>query len=161
MVTLESSINRSLDLLYPRFAQKVTTALDACHKMGYPIQIFEGWRSPARQDWLYAQGRTSAGKIVTKARAWESWHQLSLASDLAFFKDGKWSWDGNWDAVLPCFEEQGLESLRPFETCHVQFTSGLDIKVAVALMRSQGLQRVWLEVENSSPAAKSANVSGV
>lgn len=40
-----------------------------------------GYRSPAVQDGLYAQGRTKQGAVVTKAQGWESAHQFGLAVD--------------------------------------------------------------------------------
>ncbi len=141
-----STPNRGWTLLFPEFADKLRTAIADCQKLGYPVAAFELWRSPQRQDWLYAQGRTRVGKIVTKAKAWESAHQLGLAADLAFLEKGAWSWNGKWMEVVDIMEKHGLESLRPFETSHVQMMHGLDIKAAVALMRECGLQRVWLEV---------------
>lgn len=141
-----STVNRDTSLLYPKFAAKVLKAVDRCHGNGLEINVFEAWRSPARQTCLYAQGRTSPGKVVTRAQAWESYHQLGLAVDLAFLRDGKWSWNGNWDKVTDIFLSEGLESLKPYEQAHMQMTKGLHVKVAVALMRECGLQRVWMEV---------------
>lgn len=48
--------------------------------------ITETYRSPEKQNDLYAQGRTKPGKIVTWARGGESYHNMfpSLAFDIAF-----------------------------------------------------------------------------
>jgi peptidoglycan L-alanyl-D-glutamate endopeptidase CwlK len=63
---------------------------------GVPI-VTECYRSPARQDELYAQGRTKPGPVVTYKRGGESKHnQLpSRALDVAFLlADGEVSWSG-------------------------------------------------------------------
>ncbi|MET4104772.1 M15 family metallopeptidase [Hymenobacter sp. UYP22] len=63
---------------------------------GRPI-ITECYRSPERQNELYAQGRTRPGLIVTYKRGGESKHNLSPtpALDVAFLlADGSVSWSG-------------------------------------------------------------------
>lgn len=44
--------------------------------------VTEGYRSGARQDQLYAQGRTRPGEIVTNAKAGQSAHNYGLAVDI-------------------------------------------------------------------------------
>ncbi len=46
------------------------------------IQVTQGFRSWNEQDNLYAQGRTTPGKIVTNAPGGYSMHNLGLAVDL-------------------------------------------------------------------------------
>jgi peptidoglycan L-alanyl-D-glutamate endopeptidase CwlK len=63
---------------------------------GLPI-ITECYRSPERQDELYAQGRSKPGPVVTYKRGGESRHnQLPApALDVAFLlPDGEFSWSG-------------------------------------------------------------------
>jgi peptidoglycan L-alanyl-D-glutamate endopeptidase CwlK len=63
---------------------------------GVPI-VTECYRSPVRQDELYAQGRSKPGPIVTYKRGGESKHNLlpSRALDVAFLlADGEVSWSG-------------------------------------------------------------------
>lgn len=60
---------------------------------GHPFKVFEAFRTPQRQAYLYAQGRTAPGSIVTKARPWESYHQYGLAADFVLYIGGNWSWD--------------------------------------------------------------------
>lgn len=52
-------------------------------------------RSPQEQDTLYAQGRTTAGKIVTNAKAYQSPHNFTPAQAFDFFfqKGGKAIWN--------------------------------------------------------------------
>lgn len=145
MTDLSSVVNRDMRLLSPWFAEKVVKALAKCHAMGYPIEVFEGFRSPKRQNWLYAQGRTREGAIVTKARAWESAHQLGVAVDIAARVAGKWSWEFPVDKVGAIFVAEGLESLAPFENAHYQQLGGMSVRAAVEIAREEGVQAVWME----------------
>lgn len=144
-----STPNRDIGLLYHPFAQKVTKALDECFELGYPLCIFEGYRSPERQDYLYEQGRTRPGKIVTQRQAWGSWHQYGLGCDVALYREGKWSWDFKYADIKLPFLSAGLQSLHPFEDGHFQLTGGLDIKYAADLSRNHGLPRLWMEISQT------------
>jgi peptidoglycan L-alanyl-D-glutamate endopeptidase CwlK len=57
---------------------------DACAALGYNIKITECFRTVEEQDALYAQGRYTAGKIVTNARGkdFSSMHQWGIAFDI-------------------------------------------------------------------------------
>lgn len=83
-------------------------------------------RTFAEQRELYAQGRTKAGKIVTKAREGFSYHNYGLAIDIVLLLDrdgdGKFtevSWDTrgdfdgdgkrDWIEVVQIFKEYGWE----------------------------------------------------
>ncbi len=140
------TIHRGTDLLAPWFATKLEAALEECKDQGYPIAIFETYRSPSRQEYLYAQGRTRPGKKVTNAKSWQSAHQFGLACDLAFFDGRKWSWDGPWDKVHAIFHEHGFETLD-FEKPHVQIMRGLTFAEAYKICRDQGLLAVWSTIE--------------
>lgn len=52
-----------------------------CAKAGINVFVTETYRSQARQDYLYAQGRTRSGQIVTWTRS--SRHSSRLAWDIA------------------------------------------------------------------------------
>lgn len=61
---------------------------------GYQLIVTCGYRSNAAQTKLYAQGRTTAGKVVTNAKAGQSKHNHKKAVDFAFVDDeGNISWD--------------------------------------------------------------------
>ena len=75
--------NRGLELLAPKFRQAVEAAITECKAKGLPVKVNEGFRSNARQAWLYAQGRTRPGKKVTNApTSLTSWHGYGLAVDV-------------------------------------------------------------------------------
>lgn len=134
--------NRDMKLLCPWFAVKVQNALDDCNENGYPIAMFEGHRTPARQEHLFDQGRGRPGKKVTYARPWESFHNYALAIDPVFFDGRKWSWDGPWDKVHAIFHEHGFETLD-FEKSHVEITGGMKHQEAYMILKEHGIEAVW------------------
>ena len=52
--------------LHPVFRHKTAELLEALSDESIPFRLFEGFRSLERQGYLYAQGRTRPGAIVTK-----------------------------------------------------------------------------------------------
>jgi len=115
----------NLSALHPAFRQKAHAVIQKLNDEGLPFRIFEGFRSPARQDMLYRQGRTAPGNVVTNARAWESLHQYGLAADFVLYEDGKWSWEdkgeskARWARLHEIARDCGLERLS-FEKPHLQ-----------------------------------------
>lgn len=137
-----TSPNRDIALIYPALVSRVKTGLAAANAAGYPFAIFEGYRSAARQDHLYVQGRSEPGRVITQAKGWESAHQAGVAVDLAFHSEKGWTWDFTKDDVHRFFAPLGLEFLD-FEAAHVQLTAGLGGKEAAALARDHGIPFVW------------------
>lgn len=91
------------------------------------IRIVQGYRTIEEQDQLYAQGRTTPGAIVTKARGGESYHNYGLAIDFALlFKNGAVSWDrefssnrgsiSDWQKVVDIFKKYGWAWGGDFKT---------------------------------------------
>ena len=111
--------------LHPIFRQKATDLLARLKAENLPFRIFEGFRTPQRQHYLYEQGRTRAGAIVTGARAWESHHQYGVAADFVLFENGQWSWNDSgtrrawWQRLHVLGREVGLEPLS-WELPHLQ-----------------------------------------
>ena len=106
---------------------------------GLPVLITETYRSQARQDYLYAQGRTKAGKVVTWTRnsrhtgrmAWDICKNVKGQeyADAAFFakcgaiaKRLGITWGGTWDTPdQPHFEvtkdwKEESEVVKYYET---------------------------------------------
>lgn len=124
--------NSDLALLHPLFREKARALLESLAAERIPFRLFEGFRSPERQQYLYAQGRTRPGAIITKARPWASYHQYGLAGDFVLFENGKWSWEAGrskaryWRRLQESGKQLGLEPLS-FELPHLQ-VAGLKIK---------------------------------
>ena len=92
------------------------------------------YRDNESQAALYAQGRTAAGKIVTNARAGDSFHNHRCAVDVVPLVSGKPDWDGShpvWAEVGRLGQENGLEWAGNWvhfkELAHFQYTGGLTI----------------------------------
>ncbi|MFO8090180.1 MAG: D-alanyl-D-alanine carboxypeptidase family protein [Desulfatiglandaceae bacterium] len=113
--------------LHPVCRERVQGVLDACAREGIPFRMFEGYRSPHRQQYLYEQGRTRPGAIVTHAGPWTSIHQYGLAADFVLFENGGWSWDTSgskedwWSRLHEIGREYGLEPLS-WEMPHLQMS---------------------------------------
>lgn len=154
----EPARNSDLACLHPVFRQKATDLLAALAKESIPFRLFEGFRSAERQQYLYAQGRTRPGKIVTKARPWASYHQYGLAGDFVLYENGKWSWDSSgkrarqWARLRAIGKQLGLESLS-FELAHLQL-AGLRIQDLAAGRYPEGGDETWqISLDHSVKAA--------
>lgn len=74
-----------LNQLTPTARAKVTALLARMDALGIPFKVMETLRSRARQEQLFAQGRTAPGQIVTHVSGKpgdESRHQSGNAADL-------------------------------------------------------------------------------
>jgi peptidoglycan L-alanyl-D-glutamate endopeptidase CwlK len=77
-----------------------------CKQLGIDLLITCTYRSGEEQDALYAQGRTTPGHIVTKAKAGQSKHNISingkpsaLAYDVVPLRNGKPVWGTKGDGI--------------------------------------------------------------
>lgn len=108
--------------------------IELCKESGIELLVYCTYRSRQEQDELYAQGRTTPGKIVTNARGGESQHNkldstqrpAAEGYDCVPLKNGKAIWDGKdpaWSIVIRCGEEAGLKASARWsgkmkELCH-------------------------------------------
>jgi len=124
---MASNDSRDVDLVrvHPAVRQKFQSVLADLKALGHQFEIFEAYRTPQRQAYLYAQGRTRPGPIVTKAGPWQSYHQYGLAADFVLKIGGQWSWDTSgslkaaWQALHAVADKYGLEPLS-WELPHLQ-----------------------------------------
>lgn len=126
--------SRKLEDLHPVVKKMAEKFIEECDKAGVDVLIYSTYRDAASQDALYAQGRTKPGKIVTNARAGQSFHNWRVAFDFVPIVAGKARWDDK-EAYAKCgniAESIGLQwagrwtgKLR--ETAHCQFTNGLTL----------------------------------
>ena len=120
--------------LHPKVKELAQQLLEEAKKQGLNIKIIDTYRSVARQDYLYASGRTRPGSIITNARgsAKSSYHQWRLAFDVinndpkdlyneavlnkvgAIGQKLGLEWGGSWKGLVD----------KP----HFQYTFGLSIK---------------------------------
>ncbi len=103
--------DRALTRLAPAMVAAIEAAEAACRAARLPVLRFETFRSRARQEWLYAQGRavTPPNKVVTNASsAVRSWHAYGLAVD---FIHPRLHWDAGrpwWEDIAALITPHGL-----------------------------------------------------
>ncbi len=83
------NINKNVDYndVNKDLKNKIQNLNDKLDKEGITIKVVSGYRDQKEQDRLYAQGRTSPGKIVTNAK--HSNHNDGNAVDIVIIKNGK------------------------------------------------------------------------
>lgn len=145
---------RDISELSPNAQKACNLFMAECKKQGLNVLITETYRSQARQDYLYAQGRTRAGNKVTwtknsrhtSRRAWDICKNVKGQeySDTSFFKkcgeiakQFNITWGGAWDTPdMPHFEipadwkgaEIDMEELEKFKkqyASYVEHTSNI------------------------------------
>ena len=112
-------MSRSLNDLHPAMQPMAAEFLNNCKTAGIDLLVTCTWRSAVEQDALYAQGRTTPGSIVTRAKAGQSRHNhtlagrpASLALDVVPLRLGKPVWaasDAIWQDVGRIGKACGLE----------------------------------------------------
>ncbi len=115
-------VDRSLDHIDPQLRSKVETVIERmATEQGKKVELVEGYRSPARQQYLYEQGRTRVGPVVTWTR--DSLHSQGRAADLRV--EGAGDKGSAYSALQRIAEQEGLETLGMKDPGHVQLpTSG-------------------------------------
>lgn len=153
----EPERNSDAAYLHPIFREKARRLLAQLAAEGIPFRLFEGYRSPERQQYLYAQGRTRPGPIVTRAQPWTSYHQYGLAADFVLFIRGEWSWDKTgpnaryWTRLAELGAGLGLERIS-FELPHLQL-AGLKIADLTAGQYPSGGDHGWTAMLESALTA--------
>lgn len=117
-----TTVCRDISALTENAQKACNLFLERCTKAGLPVCITETYRSQERQNYLYAQGRTRSGNIVTwtkssrhtSRRAWDVCKNAKGQeySDTSFFKqcgaiaaELGITWGGTWDTPdMPHFE---------------------------------------------------------
>lgn len=97
--------------LTPLLKRKSELVVAAMAAKGYKVSVFQGYRSFAEQDYLYAQGRTRPGPIVTNAKGGDSLHNYGVAIDIVFLVNRHASWSNNhpWALLGTVGKSHGLE----------------------------------------------------
>ena len=126
--------SRSLSDLNPKVAALCSEFINRCKEKGIDVIITSTYRDAESQNALYAQGRTTDGKIVTNAKGGQSYHNWRVAFDFCPIVNGKCQWqDADLFAICGRIgEDLGLEwagrwSGKFKETAHLQFTGGLSL----------------------------------
>ena len=108
--TWDIHTNRRIETLHPDIKSKVKEFIIRAEKeLGIKLRVTAALRTWAEQSTLYKQGRTTAGKIVTSAKAGQSYHNYGLAIDVVEIKNGKALWNNpNWKKIGQLGESIGF-----------------------------------------------------
>lgn len=113
--------DRSLERLAPELRARVERVMRRMRsEFGHEVHLVEGYRSPARQRFLYAQGRTRPGPVVTWTQ--HSLHSVGLAADLQV--DGSWDRPAAYALLQRIAREEGLQTLGMKDPGHVALDPG-------------------------------------
>ncbi|MGL4248947.1 MAG: M15 family metallopeptidase [Lactococcus garvieae] len=125
---------RDIEKLHPYVREKVKELQGICAEKNIKLGISETYRTEERQDYLYAQGRTRPGNIVTNAKGAErqSYHQWGLAVDIFQNLKGSEYERSFLKTVGEIAESIGFEWGGRWvgfqDTPHLQMTFGLSIQ---------------------------------
>jgi len=125
--------SRDIKALYPAVTEKAQELIDLCKKEHIDIILTSTFRDYASQNALYAQGRTTKGKIVTNAKGGQSYHNFRVAFDVVPIVNGKAVWNDMrvWKRIGAIGKSIGLEWAGDWihfkEYPHFQYTKGLSL----------------------------------
>jgi peptidoglycan L-alanyl-D-glutamate endopeptidase CwlK len=161
-----NSSKKRLESINPVVAYHVGRLITACEAEGIWAEICQGLRSWNEQEDLYAIGReykngewhvVDSGKIVTKCRPGNSWHNFGLAIDICL-DDSKYEgfqavWkddDIRWKKAAQIGKSLGFVVGADFRTFpdnpHYQMTGRFPVNPTDEvrqLFKDGGMQAVW------------------
>jgi peptidoglycan L-alanyl-D-glutamate endopeptidase CwlK len=138
--TLDARSAKNIATLDPATAKLAKEHLRLLAAEGLSFKVTSGTRTMAEQAKLYAQGRTTPGPIVTKAKPGSSWHNFGVAYDLTLFANGKPVWESPaYDRAGAVGKSLGLKWGGDFKSFkdRPHFERSLDMTLAQA--RAAGL----------------------
>jgi peptidoglycan L-alanyl-D-glutamate endopeptidase CwlK len=126
--------SRNIDDLIPVVMNLAKKHTALCKEAGIDLLIYCTYRDLESQAILYQQGRTKPGKVVTNARAGDSYHNYGCAYDCVPLIQGKPAWSDAeaylkvgklGESIGLVWAGRWIGSLK--ETAHFQYTGGLTI----------------------------------
>ncbi len=116
-----SRVERGLSRLAPEFRKPLERVIRRMEsELGHEVMVVETVRDQARQDALFAQGRTAPGQVVTWTRS--SRHTSGMAADLLV--DGEYGNAEAYELLARIAREEGLRTLGPADPGHVELRAG-------------------------------------
>ena len=119
---------KGIKALHPELKTIAINFLNSAYQKGFDLTITETFRTAAKQQEYYNQGRVSAGSIITNAKPLQSYHQFCLSFDVAF--KGAEPYPKNmdiWKKVGELGESMGLQWGGRFnDNPHFQYVPNAD-----------------------------------
>ena len=162
---LSTGSKAKLNSLYPPLASAMLKLAEMAEGEGIIIIITQALRTWAEQDKLYAKGRTEPPigpqHFVTKAKGGSSFHNFTLAADIAVMDGDVVNWDADDPRYKRCGEigrSLGLEwggDWKGFrDVPHFQWATKLSLGECRQLFLDGGLSAVLDEVAKAdSPSS--------
>lgn len=140
--------SKNISDLQPTLQRGAKELIRRMEALGYPVGVSSTYRDNEYQNYLYAQGRTRPGQIVTNAKGGESIHNYGLAFDI--FKNVKgqeYSDPKFFETAGKIWQEMGGEwggSWKSFpDRPHMQFTNGLTLKQLQGGAKMPNVKMKW------------------
>jgi peptidoglycan LD-endopeptidase CwlK len=130
--------SRDLKELHPTVAAMAANLIKQCKTAGITLLVTSTYRDFESQNALYAEGRTTSGCCVTRAKAGQSFHNFRAAFDVVPLREGKPIWHTSgadaslWQQIAAIGKSCGLSwggdwtSLK--DMLHFQYTAGLTLQ---------------------------------
>lgn len=107
---------KDVNALDPELQARLAKVQERMAALGHDVQIVETTRSQDRQDWLFAQGRTRGGPVVTWTR--DSAHTRGDAVDVMI--DGSYTNKDAFALLQRVAREEGLRTLGDRDPGHLE-----------------------------------------
>ncbi|MEX0912215.1 MAG: flagellar hook-length control protein FliK [Gemmatimonadota bacterium] len=112
-----NEVNNDLEMLQPEFRTRLDRVIERMEaEFGHSVRVVEAHRSQARQDFLYEQGRSRSGDVVTWTR--NSNHTQGRAVDVMI--DGTYNNPVGYQRLAQIAAEEGLRTLGPMDPGHIE-----------------------------------------
>jgi uncharacterized protein YcbK (DUF882 family) len=109
--------NSDTDALNPEFRTRLNRVITRMREeYGHDVEIVEGFRPQSRQNFLFEQGRTRPGDVVTWTKS--SKHTLGLAADLKI--DGSYDNPEAYQQLAQIAAQEGLRTLGARDPGHIE-----------------------------------------
>lgn len=153
-----TAADRSLEGLSPELRARVERVMERMkNEYGHDVTLVETTRSQERQDWLFAQGRTRSGPVVTWTR--DSAHTRGEAVDVMI--DGSWDNAAGFARLQRIAREEGLRTLGMKDPGHLELPSASSPVDRAAEARAKVDARIPQDTANGRGVASVARVAGV
>lgn len=121
-----------IEKLHPAIREIANEFVLTAKVQNIDLRIYQGLRTFEEQNKLYAQGRTTPGKIVTQAKGGQSFHNYGLAIDVIPFVKGNPDWNTKlWPEISAIGEGLGFEwggRWKFVDKPHFQFPKGKNFR---------------------------------